>query len=82
MNSPKTECRFCKYVWNILISIDQLINTLLGGDPDETISSRAGKREKEQAWAKYLCKFLNWVDTDHCTKTIEKDEGSDTTLDD
>lgn len=32
-----------KYIWNLLISIDQLCNTILGGDPDETMSSRMGK---------------------------------------
>jgi len=82
MNSPKTECKFCKYIWNILISIDQLANTILGGDPDETISSRAGKRQHEQVWAKHLCNFLNWLDTDHCKLSIEKDEGEDQTLHD
>lgn len=78
----KKECKICKYIWNILISIDQLANTILGGDPDETISSRSGKRQHEQAWAKYLCKFLNWLDTDHCKKSIEEDEGDEQVLDD
>jgi hypothetical protein len=32
-----------KYFWNILVSIDQFVNTLLGGNPDETVSSRMGK---------------------------------------
>jgi len=31
-----------RYFKNILIGIDQLINTLFLGDPDETISSRTG----------------------------------------
>ena len=33
-----------KYLFNILISIDQFGNTLLGGNPDETISSRCAKK--------------------------------------
>jgi hypothetical protein len=33
-----------KYIWNILVAIDQFINTVLGGDPDETMSSRMGKQ--------------------------------------
>ena len=82
MNSPKTECKICKYVWNILISIDQLANTILGGDPDETISSRAGKRQHEQKWAKWLCWALNKLDTGHCKESIEEDEGEDQTLSD
>lgn len=76
----KKDCKICKYFWNILISIDQLANTLLGGDPDETISSRAGKKRDHQLWAKCLCWFLNKLDTNHCQKSIEKDEGKDTII--
>jgi hypothetical protein len=63
------------YFWNLLISIDQLFNTIGGGDPDETISSRAGKVEHKNTFAKYLCKFLGLFDKDHCSKSIELDEG-------
>ena len=78
----KKECKFCKYCWNILIAIDQLFNTIFGGDPDETISSRSGKRQDEQLWAKWLCWLLNKIDTDHCKKSIEEDEGDNQVLDD
>lgn len=71
------ECKPCKYVWNILIAVDQLVNTILGGDHDETISSRAGKLQEKRAWAKQLCKFLNYLETNHCKKSIENDEGKD-----
>lgn len=65
-----------RYFWNILISIDQLANTFLGGDPDETISSRAGKKAREgKLSSKLLCKFLNIFDKGHCDKSIEEDEG-------
>lgn len=74
----KKECKICKYFWNILISIDQLINTIFGGDPDETISSRAGKDKlKGYKWAICLCWFLNKLDPKHCSKSIEEDEGDD-----
>lgn len=76
----KKECKVCKYIWNILISVDQLANTILGGDPDETISSRAGKKQGSQRWAKILCWFLNKVDSNHCQKSIEEDEGSRTVI--
>lgn len=33
------------YIWNILIAIDQLVNTLFGGFADESISSRAAKAQ-------------------------------------
>ena len=76
----KKECKLCRYIWNILISIDQLCNTLLGGSPDETISSRAGKKEETQLWAKILCKMLNLFETDHCKNSIEEDEGKNNVI--
>ena len=36
-----------KWIHNILIGIDQFANTVVVGDPDETISSRAGKARRE-----------------------------------
>jgi len=74
------ECKFCQYIWNLLISIDQLGNALAGGDPDETISSRAGKRQHDAWWAKGLCWILDKLDTHHCKESIEKDEGKDQVL--
>lgn len=45
-----------KYLYNILIGIDQLANAILGGDPDETISSRLGKHivKRDSLFAKFL----------------------------
>jgi len=65
-----------RYFWNILVSIDQLINTLLGGFPDETISSRAAKaRRKNKKWGCIVCWLLDKIDNNHCEKNIELDEG-------
>lgn len=69
-----------KYFWNNLIAIDQLVNTVFGGDPDETISSRAGKLQHKRKWAGALCWFLNKLDTRHCEKSIEEDEGKDSVV--
>ena len=77
----KKDCKVCKYFWNLFIAIDQLANTILGGDPDETISSRAGKQQHERTWARWLCWFLNKLDTKHCNKSIELDEGKDEVID-
>ena len=78
----KKECKLCKYFWNVALAIDQLFNALLGGDPDESISSRAGKRQHTQKWALYLCKMLHIIDENHCDKYIEEDEGDRQILDD
>lgn len=66
-----------KYFWNVLISIDQLANTLLGGYPDETISSRCGKRVREGKCyiCGPLCAILGKIDAYHCERSIEEDEG-------
>lgn len=70
--------KFKTWLLNILIAIDQFANTVLGGDPDETISSRAAKSaRKGNTWGCVLCKFLHKLDPDHCEKSIEHDEGSD-----
>ena len=68
-----------KYFWNILISIDQLANTILGGDPDETISSRLGKRYVKSKTARILCHWISQVfrEPKHCRNSIETDEGKD-----
>ena len=61
-----------QYVWNILISLDQLLNTIMAGNPDETISSRCGKRIKDRPRCRYVCKMLNWFQCDHCIEPIEE----------
>lgn len=71
-----------KYLFNILIGVDQLANTFIGGDPDETISSRAGKlvAKNECKLCKVLCWLLNKIDSNHCANSIEKDEGADASI--
>lgn len=67
-----------KYAWNILVALDQLLNTILGGDPQETLSSRAAKaRLKGKAWGCLLCRLLDRAQKDHCTKSLLPLEGSD-----
>lgn len=64
---------------NILLSLDQLLNVLLWGDPDETLSRRAGRAaERKLSWACRLCSILDAIDPRHCHKTLEavkQDEG-------
>lgn len=65
-----------RYAFNLLIAMDQLANTIFAGDPDETISSRAGKAARRgKRWGCILCKILHILHTDHCEKSIESDEG-------
>lgn len=68
-----------RYLWNLLIAIDQLGNALLAGDPDETISSRAYKHVKakgrDSGLNYYLLLILEAIDPGHGRKTVEWDEG-------
>lgn len=82
MNPLKNGPAPFRYIWNILIAIDQLGNALLAGDPDETMSSRFGKwlDEPRGTWrwriAYFICRLLHLLDKGHCEKTIELDEGA------
>ncbi len=63
-----------RYIVNLLIAIDQLGNTILGGDPDETISSRAAKKADRRGW-KVLARVLEFLDPGHLARAREDDEG-------
>ena len=64
-----------RYIINNLLSLDQTIFTLIGGDPDDTFSS--------QAWKLYVNKNIHWPVTvidfffgeGHCERVVEWDEG-------
>ena len=70
-----------KYIKNILIAIDQLLNTILGGDPDMTISSRLGRNYKGSWMADCVDWLFQWQNHPggHCDNAQywEKDDGSD-----
>ena len=71
-----------RYVFNVLVALDQFVNTLFYGDPDETISSRLGKNYKG-TWMK---KFVDWLfgwqkyPQGHTEASIEWDEGKNSIL--
>ena len=72
-----------KWIVNVLVSVDQLANTILGGDPDETMSSRIGKLKLKCGgtipWYHPLVGFIDWgldkIDPRHSIDAIENDEG-------
>ena len=65
-----------KYFGNIFISVSQLFNAILGGDPDETMSSRIGKgARKGNKFCIFLSRVLDIFENDHCKEAIEEDEG-------
>ena len=72
-----------RYALNVLVGIDQTWNAALGGDPDETISSRVGKASLRGEWfAQQIAEpVIDWLflvltgQTGHCRSCIEWDEG-------
>lgn len=77
VDKPKITMK--RIFWNVLIGIDQTINAAFAGDPDETISSRAGKEARSgKRWACVLCRLLDFFEKDHCELSIEDDEGKPT----
>ena len=64
------------YTARVFVAFDQLLNALLGGDEDETLSSRLGKDARRGRYVGcVLCKLLDLIDKNHCEKAIERDEG-------
>lgn len=68
--SNASGCVMKGYVYRVLIGLDQFGNTLLNGAPDETISSRAGRRREKWYW-KPVVGFLEWLSPGHCDRAIQ-----------
>ena len=74
-------CRACatvhQLVANLALLLDHAGNTLLLGDPNETISSRTARaRNAGHRWAAVACRVLTAVlgghgDEDHCAYAID-----------
>lgn len=57
------------YIFNILVAVDQLVNTFLAGYPDETLSSRAHRAyvgNKPFKFFRYIINGIFWWQSDHC----------------
>jgi hypothetical protein len=78
-----------RYLKNLLLAIDQLANTIIAGDPDETISSRIGRIKRDFngriPWRRPVFRvtdrFLDGLDRNHSIDSIELDEGDAGCLD-
>lgn len=66
------------YFKKVLIAFDQLLNALLAGWPDETLSSRAFRWEQEgvRSWPRVVIDHLFFWETEHCYQSyISEREG-------
>ncbi|MBE3122215.1 MAG: hypothetical protein IMZ53_09570 [Thermoplasmata archaeon] len=74
--------KISRYLLNVAIGFDQLGNTLWGGQPDETISSRIGRIKKANGgkipWNRPVIRIidagLEKIDKGHSIDAIEVDE--------
>lgn len=57
-----------RYLLSLWIAIDQLLNTLFGGHPDETLSAPAFRWELQdrRAWPRELIDMLFFWQEAHC----------------
>ncbi len=65
------------YIKNFLIAIDQLLNVVLLGSPDETLSSRAYRAwNKERIFGKIFKPLIDMIffwDFQHCLSAYESE---------
>jgi hypothetical protein len=72
-----------RFALNLLVWLDEGGNTLLMGDPGETISSRSAKAQAAgRRWGCVMCRFLGWFQKDHCQKALEPYAGADAVIPD
>ena len=67
-----------RYALNNAIAFDQQLNTLLGGAPDETLSSRAHrmrlKGHRYWGWTATAINLLFFWEADHCRAAHESEQ--------
>ena len=72
-----------RFGMNLLVMFDEVGNTLTGGSPNETISSRAGKAQLAgKRWGCILCGLLDKIQKDHCKIAMSEYIGEDAVVPD
>jgi hypothetical protein len=73
-----------QYIYNLIKVCSMLINTLTGGDPEDTLSQRTAKAMKRNpnGWYKHLAKIINFVfwlllgENDHVADSLKGESQS------
>jgi hypothetical protein len=63
-------CTGSDRAWRIFKGYDRVGNAATGGLDTETVSSRANRaRAENRRWGCVLCRVLDWIEKDHCSKS-------------
>ena len=67
-----------QYLLNVAIAVDQTLNALRGGSPDETLSAAAWRTEQKGRWlGRVFRPLIDLVfalfERDHCRKSFESE---------
>ena len=67
-----------QYLLNVAIAVDQTLNALRGGSPDETLSAAAWRTEQKGRWlGRVFRPLIDLVfalfEKDHCRKSFESE---------
>lgn len=75
MSACNKDCKW--HIKQILIALDQLANTLIGGWADETLSARCYRNSKKYWYAKIAMYILDFIfklwDKEHCKESYESE---------
>lgn len=71
--------RLKEYGWNVLIALDQLVNTVLFGHPDETFSARTYRKAEAGQWFWRALRWVidlafRWESLNHCAEAYENEK--------
>lgn len=61
--------------FQVAVAFDQLLNTLLGGYADETLSARAWRHHLDgsRTWPRWIIDHLFFWQTNHCKEAYESE---------
>ncbi len=75
--------KICRYLLNFAGLVEEAVNTIFGGSPNETISERAAKaRNAGRRWGCVLCRALDRISRGHCDNALTATIGDDAVIPD
>lgn len=60
---------------NLIMALDRLVNVLLLGDAEETVSARMGRVYPQCKFCRFVCRKLSKFDPRHCREAVIPGQG-------